>query len=841
MKKCMTFILAVLMLLSGLPISVFAETDSGLCEHHHEHTAECGYVAAVEGQPCPHEHTDDCYSVVECVHEHDDACGYAEEAEGTPCNHICSVEDGCRELVCSHAVEGQHDDACGHVGGVEGGSPCQYECEENHDEEEAHDEEETTESTETSENTETTETYETAYTAEQVKAMIDTLPTVSEMEGMSNDELDSVYEQAQEAYDAFEALTDEEQIELADDLVKLADVLDFMTTPITPLGEGYGDYGIKLTFWGSYVCSSCGKDVSISSISIYNVSFSENLLIISATLFASCGHNREYKNEGSRLIVRNFSCTSAYSSGRMIVEGTNDSPGVNFHREAGHDTVWSYSNDTHSGYCNLCQRNIIEDCSGGTVTCQSKAVCSTCGNEYGSTAAHNYINNATSSGLGEHTGNCEWCSAEGTQACSYENDVCKYCGATRAAVWNGTEQVYEIYNLLQLQWFADKVNGGETNINGKLMNDINISSLKTFGIGTSENPYSGTFDGNGYTLTIGLNSTAQYAAPFRYVNGATIKNLIVKGSITTGQKFAASIVGMSEGTTKIENCLSYVTINSSVSGDGTHGGLVANVSSGTTTIDSCGFAGAINGSRTNSCGGLVGWSNGTTQISNSFVTATFGVKSDNGNTFSRGNNITVTNCYYLNALGGVPSGATQKSANQFAGGEVAWLLNGSDNGVWKQTIGTDSYPNFGGESVYKTSPCVGYSDGETTKDHVYEYGVCKGCGDISLEAAMWNESKNAYEIYSASQLLWFSKLVNGTLDDVSQNQSANAILMADIDMSAVTDYVPIGGTTGLYYNTEGEDKGYQGVFDGNGHVIKNLSAKGSDTAELTYGVFGTLS
>ncbi len=98
-----------------------------------------------------------------------------------------------------------------------------------------------------------------------------------------------------------------------------------------------------------------------------------------------------------------------------------------------------------------------------------------------------------------------------------------------------------------------------------------------------------------------------------------------------------------------------------------------------------------------------------------------------------------------------------------------------------------------------------------------------------------------YEICTAAQLVWFSKLVNGTLDGVAQNQSANAILMADIDMSAITGYVPIGGTTGLYYSTEGDDKGYQGIFDGNGHVIKNLSVKGSDANELTYGVFGTLS
>lgn len=82
---------------------------------------------------------------------------------------------------------------------------------------------------------ESTETSAPAYTAEDVKAMLDALPDVSELEYMSEDELNSVYENAEKAYDAFETLTDEEQIELADDLVKLLNVPDFMTAPVTTL------------------------------------------------------------------------------------------------------------------------------------------------------------------------------------------------------------------------------------------------------------------------------------------------------------------------------------------------------------------------------------------------------------------------------------------------------------------------------------------------------------------------------------------------------------------------------------------------------------------------------
>lgn len=68
-----------------------------------------------------------------------------------------------------------------------------------------------------------------AYTAEDVKAMIDALPDASELEDMDNDELSEVHEKAQDTCDAFEALTEEQQAELAEELTKLRDVLDFMT------------------------------------------------------------------------------------------------------------------------------------------------------------------------------------------------------------------------------------------------------------------------------------------------------------------------------------------------------------------------------------------------------------------------------------------------------------------------------------------------------------------------------------------------------------------------------------------------------------------------------------
>ena len=150
-KRPAAFLLAAAMIFTMPGIPAFAvETDvsavhTGLCEHHPEHTKDCGYMEGTEGAACEHEHTEDCYILVEkCVHEHDESCypvlegsvsentatpSEAEEAQPTACTHECSEESGCitKELSCLHE-RGGHDDTCGYIPTTEG-TPCGYICE----------------------------------------------------------------------------------------------------------------------------------------------------------------------------------------------------------------------------------------------------------------------------------------------------------------------------------------------------------------------------------------------------------------------------------------------------------------------------------------------------------------------------------------------------------------------------------------------------------------------------------------------------------------------------------------------------------------------------------------
>ena len=128
-KRWLAVILCLCMIFPSAVTLVSAAEEpaytGGPCEHHTEHTAECGYVEAMEGQLC--------------THVHDGNCGYQEPTEEIPCDKGCTDDDGdgnidhqegcayqlaMAEQPCTHV----HNEDCGYVEAVEG-KPCTFVCE----------------------------------------------------------------------------------------------------------------------------------------------------------------------------------------------------------------------------------------------------------------------------------------------------------------------------------------------------------------------------------------------------------------------------------------------------------------------------------------------------------------------------------------------------------------------------------------------------------------------------------------------------------------------------------------------------------------------------------------
>ncbi len=112
------------------------------------------------------------------------------------------------------------------------------------------------------------------------------------------------------------------------------------------------------------------------------------------------------------------------------------------------------------------------------------------------------------------------------------------------------EEVYQIANGAQLAWLAQEVNAGRGgNYQAVLTADIDLGGEEWTPIGTLNNPFKGSFDGQGYTvknLSI-LSPTSDNLGLFGYVNGGTVRNLTVAGSIQTSKNSVGGVTGLFTG------------------------------------------------------------------------------------------------------------------------------------------------------------------------------------------------------------------------------------------------------------------------------------------------------
>ncbi len=239
---------------------------------------------------------------------------------------------------------------------------------------------------------------------------------------------------------------------------------------------------------------------------------------------------------------------------------------------------------------------------------------------------------------------------------------------------------YTIYTAAGWGVFCDALQDNDTynRFSGKtvaLGSDISVSRMA----GGSGHEFCGTFDGQGNTLTVSYANTdnSVCTAPFSYVDGATIQNLIVSGTISGTAYRAAGIIGETSGSTShITNCVSSVDISS---GRYTGGFSIG----GNVEIEGCVFNGKINGS--SKSGGFVGYGVNTTTITNSLFDPQDGSSISGGTFYHNDATVTLTNCYYTTALGtaqGIAaSSTTTLPANIGAAGTDYGFVTAYEHGI----------------------------------------------------------------------------------------------------------------------------------------------------------------
>lgn len=222
----------------------------------------------------------------------------------------------------------------------------------------------------------------------------------------------------------------------------------------------------------------------------------------------------------------------------------------------------------------------------------------------------------------------------------------------------------EVATAQQLKDIASKVNGG-TSLEGfvvKLTSDIDLSTVcgETLGswpgIGVDGKMFQGTFDGQGHTVS-GLyvnDANANYIGLFGFVQGATIKNVTVQGSVSA-KGYAGGVVGRANTGTTIQN----VRNEASVTGSSNYvGGVVGYIranaaGSDPVTVSNCANAGAV--SCVSYAGGVVGYIYGGAVIDSCYNTASVVASTDYTGgivsyVYARGGDVHLSSCFNAGAV-----------------------------------------------------------------------------------------------------------------------------------------------------------------------------------------------
>lgn len=382
--------------------------------------------------------------------------------------------------------------------------------------------------------------------------------------------------------------------------------------------------------------------------------------------------------------------------------------------------------------------------------------------------------------------------------------------------------------------FAQYLANGHSNANAILVADINVNQMVNCG------DYQGTFDGNGHTITLNLTqNSSDGIALFRNIGTqGVVQNLKVQGTITSSKKFASAIAAWNSG--HIYGCYIDLTVESTLNGDATHGGI-AGVAYRGTVIEDCLVKFNINGEGTQNCGGVVGWANDPINIVNTLVLNhenNFDHNSGSNNIARNGGNLRAVNvdsynqdiysnrpngaCFnnYVTQQWGDNTATTVIAFEDLADGKICYQLNTDQSKVnWVQNIGTDPFPvpaAFGSGQVYASgvTSCKGTSAEALTYTntpsnvvntaHKFDkYGICSECGFFNFHALDRDMSDGTYLLKSAADL----DIAEGW-NRVGDGFKLNMKMANDIEYKA---------EPGKYiFNTS---NWVDGSFNGDGHVL----------------------
>jgi len=442
------------------------------------------------------------------------------------------------------------------------------------------------------------------------------------------------------------------------------------------------------------------------------------------------------------------------------------------------------------------------------------------------------------------------------------------------------ENAYKIKSKDDLRHLANYVNKGHNSGSGVTFRQTqNITCDNSYTpIGTSSYPFGGTYDGQEYTVSsITVSRSASNIGFFGYIDGGTVKDLLVISSTFTGIDNVGAIAGTNHNGT-IQNCvvgdgtddvkIRYVTNSTS-----NHGGIVGSNSGANAMILGCKSRSKVIGTDCSSAsnyGGIAGSNEGTIQ---DCLYTGIQVNGNNYNGTLVGHNSgTLTNNYYTsNSMPGGLGINGQTNGNDGDGARRARIvttgadvvLDGAETATYGLSgitvIGTGSYAmRFNGTLYsgatqnitfsYTGLPALGYvfggfsaTNGGTFSGNILTMpantvnvtATFTDVWGVTNTPAAYGTEAHPYIISDTTGLNLLARNVNGTSGYTANNFSGKYFkLNNDITYSTVginyneSNYTAIGRSQTLPFC---------GVFDGDGNTIYNIRI---NTTDDNQGLFG---
>lgn len=410
---------------------------------------------------------------------------------------------------------------------------------------------------------------------------------------------------------------------------------------------------------------------------------------------------------------------------------------------------------------------------------------------------------------------------------------------------------YAIATKSDLIAFREAVNGGESDLDAKLICDIDLEDEEWIAIGYDfSSPYSGEFDGDGFSIE-GLNISGEelYQGLFGYVDSATISDLKLVEPLVNGGEYTGAICGRMQQSNIINCCVE----GGSVSGELYTGGIVGMVSSvgdSIAKVNGCYNSAELSGSG-DYIGGVIGYIDTYAAVESCYNEgAISGDTSIVGGVVGLAMSIDISNCYNLADI----------SFDGYVGGVVGTLGWLSDGAASRSSSVEECY-NRGSITTDDDGICAGGVVGTVENGNSVEIVRCYNSGSVEASTLVGGVVGYSYTYDSSSFLLANSyntgelfsmSVAGGVISDQYAIQASTSSIVGCYNMSSTKAMFYAGGVVRLAvadeesqvsicgcYSAGDLEAGYY-IAGGVANVVSNTTIAGCYySSDATYGIAST--